>query len=291
MIVEAKGVCHRESEMEKRYPGEREGVFRISNSTIESYLKCGVRFEFEREQSYRRATIAMLIGTAVSSAAQLDNHLKMHGTCSSSGQLGAELDDMIGVAVSSFETNADDSEVVESKQEQRSGVDTVREAARAYGIHVSPTITDVVATEEPIIAEIEDGLELAGTPDCIQRAPGAAGTVQDTKTGQPWTQERVDASRQLTGYTLLHEAKYGVVPDRVVIHSLSKHPRTFRSWRSTTLWSHRDESDRDAYVELMRRTRRSIEAGIALPAPSNAWWCSAKWCPFAKQCEFFQGEK
>ncbi len=272
--------------MEKRYPGERPGVFRISNSTIETYLKCGVRYQFEQEERHRRATVAMVIGTAVAGGAQYDLDCKLNRERSASGQLGAELDDIIDVSVSRYELEAEDSEMVESKFEIMSGVDSVRDAARAYGIQVSPTIDNVVAAESAIIAVIDPDLELAGRPDCIQQADGEAGIVRDLKTGRPWTQERVDASRQMTGYSILHEARFGRPPDRVVIDSLS--PDRSGRWKAKTFWSSRSEADRDAYVELARRTRKAMAVGIYLPAPAMSWWCSARWCPFHKKCEFFK---
>ncbi len=50
---------------EPRYPEKASDVFRISTSSVETYLGCGIRYGLERTLGYRRTTVPMAIGTAV----------------------------------------------------------------------------------------------------------------------------------------------------------------------------------------------------------------------------------
>lgn len=252
---------------EPRYPGATTN-FRISHSTLQTYLLCGVRWQFEQEERHRHATVAMLIGSATAAAAQLDNETKIEG-----GTI--TLFDLVEYAVQEFENEAGESEVEASITELAAGKDDAAAASRAYGELVSPKVKPVLA-EEKVIALIDDDVELAGTLDVAE-----ADAVRDLKTGRQWSHERVARSRQLTGYSMLFEARFGRLPSRVAIDSLSKDRR---GWKAATLWSRRTERERLAFIETVRRAREGMARGVALPAPEGAWQCSAKWCPWWNRC-------
>lgn len=266
MVSERSG----RSNYESRYPGVDSGAFRISHSTLATYLMCGIRWQFEQEERSRRpATVAMLVGSAAAASAHFDNVEKMNSR-------RATISELVDAAVAQYECDLEDSEVAESRLEVDRGKDDAAGASRAYGEQLSERIRPVMA-EERIIARIDDGIELAGTLDTAEKE-----TVRDLKTGRQWTQDRADRSRQLTGYTMLFEARTGAVPKRVAIDSLHKNARG--EWHGKTLWSYRNERDRQAFVETVKRAKAGMEAGIALPAPEGAWHCSARWCGYWKRC-------
>lgn len=262
---------------EPRYPWpERPGVFRISQSSLETYLRCGLLYDFRREESHRRATVAQIIGTAVAKAARVD--------CTSKIQTGdpAPARDLVEVAEETYLEETSSTEIDASKLEIEAGRHDTVTAADVYVGRVSPAIVDVVETERPIMAEVLPDLELVGTPDAITRT-----SLRDLKTGQPWSQDRVDVSRQLTSYDLLHVARFGH-PARLVIDSLA---RRGHRWGYESFYTRRSEAQREAFRETLRRARDGIMAGVALPAPERAWWCSVKWCPYARQCPAFPGRR
>jgi hypothetical protein len=254
--------------MEPRYPSPTD-AFRISHSTLQTYLLCGIRWQFEQAERHRHATVAMAIGTATAAAAKLDN-----GTKIDSGT-PASLTDLVEVGVLTYENECAVSEIDASRFELWAGKDDAASASRVYGESVSPKVKPVLA-EEKVIAVIDDGIELAGTLDVAE-----ADSVRDLKTGRAWTQDRADRSRQLTGYSMLFEARFDRLPSRVAIDSISKDRR---GWKATTLWSRRSERDRLAFIETVRRAKAGMDAGVALPPPEGAWQCSAKWCAFWNVC-------
>lgn len=264
---------------EPRYEDVEGGGFRISQSSLESYLRCGLLYEFQRTDPTRRATIAQMIGTAVSGAACKDNRAKI------AGGYGLPARELVEAAVSEYEDDARTSEIDAGRLEIAQGKDDTAGAAIGYATQLSGRISGVVLAEDPITDEVLPGLTLVGKPDVVTQT-----AIRDTKTGQPWTQERADRSRQLTGYDLLHRSTDLKRPVRLAIDSLFRRG-SGGPWVAATFYTTRSEADRSAFRETLRRARDAILAGVALPAPERAWWCSLRWCPYARRCPVFPGRK
>lgn len=256
-----------------KYPPTRRGVTRITQSTLEEYLRCGVKWRFSRESRHEWATVRMAVGTGVGIGAHEDNERKI-----TTGE-PAKLREIVEIAVTGYELEVETVEVPEAPAEVARGKDTTASAAREYGKRVSPLLTDVIEAESPIVAEVAEGLEIAGTPDYVTREG-----LGDLKTGQPWSQARADLSRQLTVYGLLHAARHGSYPRRLWIDSIGRVHGKRVAWDAHRLWTGRSVEDYRAVLEVIDAARRGMEAGICLPAPEGAWWCSAKWCPFWRRC-------
>lgn len=263
-------------ETEPRYPGADPKFFRVSNSSIEDFLRCGLYFWFRREGrdggGRGFATIPMTIGTAVSAAAEVACLKKK------SEEKPPTLRGLIDVAVAAYDREQEVSIVEAAPVEVDRGRDDAARAARAWGELIMPTIGEVHWAEQPLIAQFADaGLELAGTPDLIE-----PDLVRDTKTGRPWNQRMADRSRQLTGYGLLYRGHVGTRPRRVAIDNIHRNARG--GWTAKTLWSSRCERDEAAYLEVAQRVHNAIQKGVAMPAPEGAWWCADGWCPFWNRC-------
>jgi hypothetical protein len=259
-----------------KYPPLTPGIFRLTQSTAERYLSCGVSLELERQQLERRfATVRMIIGSAVAAGAHADNLAKMRY------DVGIPLGELVEAAVTGYEREVEDSEIPESKLEVMQGKDDAADAARVYGQMVSPLITEVLFAESPIVAAIGDDFELAGTPDAV-----TADGVGDLKVGRSWDQEDADRSRQLSMYGLLHQAQTGRMPDRLWIDSVFRTPK---GWSAQRLYTRRRPEEYASFVRIAEAVRGGIEAGVFLPAPEKSWWCSKAYCPFhGRQCEFTQ---
>jgi hypothetical protein len=255
--------------VEPQYPPPAPGVLRIRQSKLETYLRCGLRYQFEEEERTRFATVKMITGSAVDAAARLDNQDK------AGGGPGLKLPDIMAAAADGYEEELKVSEIVDSNIEINQGKDHAVNAARVFALKVSPQLSSVVEAQKPIIGSVM-GVELAGTPDVITEVG-----VGDLKVGQPWRQERVDRSRQLTQYGLLHKARFGEYPRRVWIDSISQ---AKGSWIAERLWSSRGQQDYRAVLDVVDRAVKGMKAGIALPAAEGSWWCSKAWCPFYHRC-------
>ena len=250
------------------YPPPTPGVRRITQSTLQQYLRCGIAWGFQRESKARHATVRMMVGSGVDAGAAEDNREKIvRGT-------PATLTRIVDAAVAGYEEEAGTSDVPEPASEVAQGKDDTAAAARVFGLEVSPGI-------EPIAAQVSlvypvRGIELAGTPDYV-----TGDGVGDLKVGQPWSQDRADRSRQLTGYAVLHRLHYGRWPGRCWIDSLSFGGG---KWRAARLWTRRTAEDASTFLEIVERAAKGMDSGVALPAPEGAWYCADKWCPFFRRC-------
>ena len=263
--------------MEPRYP-ETDG-FQISNSSLETFLRCHNLHWLRQTIGRRVVTVPMAIGSAVAKAAMFDNMGK-RGTHSP-----WSLPSLVDIAVNKYEEEVYNYEVQNAARfDIENSVDDVSNATIRYLQDISPQIKEPLLFEEAVLADLGDGLHLVGTPDCVE-----PGLVRDLKTGQPWDQRRVDRSRQFTAYDILYEAKYGKSPERIAVDSLSRPKKGGRLWGAKTIWSSRCERDRVAFVETARRARKAIEAGSDLPAPEGAWWCSESHCEMWNVCEVRPG--
>lgn len=250
---------------------------RWSPSALEAYLLCGVAFLNDRElahKGYRRATVATALGTAVSAAAKADNDHKITGD-------GLTLPNLVEVAVAAYETETAEAEIEAAPIEISQGKDSTAGAAICYGREVSEQIQDVVVAEHKFCAQVTGSIELCGQPDVITTT-----SVRDTKTGQPWDQDRADRSRQLTGYDLLHEAAYETKPARMAIDSIHE---TRTGWKATTLWTTRGPDDRARFLRTVEAVDGAVRAGVFLPPSEKSWKCSAKWCGHWNVCPLRPG--
>lgn len=269
-----------------QYPPKRQGVTRITQSALETYLRCGLRWKFERESRHDWATVRMAVGTAVAAGTLHDNRSKM--ACGKA----AKLDEIIEQAVTGYETEVETVEIPESMAEIVAGKDLAAGAARAYGAFVSPKILRVIAAESPIVAEVSEGLEIAGTPDYLVQVGQKDVGLGDEKTGgQLWTQDRADGARQLTEYGMLVRAKYGTYPKQLWIDSISYGRGKTPTWKAQRFTTTRSAEQYRALLEVIDTARRGMRAGICLPAPEGGYWCSEKWCPFWGQCPAVSGRR
>ena len=255
---------------EPRYPGLGSGSLRISQSSLERYLKCGLSYYYDRAQPGKRSTIPMLIGSSLSHVAKNDNDKKI-----TSGNKGLSLNDLIDCGVEFYKEGCNEYEMPETKIEKQNGVDVTAKAARTFAIEASPKIKGVLFAEKPMGALVGD-IEIVGTPDYI-----TIEGIGDLKTGRPWKAEKATNSRQLTMYGLLYQAEFGKLPKRVWIDSLGNHKKY---WTFERHWSARTTKDYCSMCEILDRAKTGILNQIYLPAPEGAWWCSPKWCVHYHHC-------
>lgn len=265
------------STVEPRY-AESDG-FQISNSSLETFLRCHNLHWLRQTMGRRIVTVPMAIGTAVAEAAKWDNASKR------GSQHIWNQSSLVDLAVAKYEKEVYSHEVQNAARFHiTNSTDDVVDATLRYLQDISPQIKRPLLFEEAVMADLGGGLHLVGTPDCVE-----PGLVRDLKTGQPWDQRRVDRSRQFTAYDILYEAKFGESPERIAVDSISRPKKGGRLWGAKTIWSSRCERDREAFIETAKRARKAIEAGSDLPAPEGAWWCSESQCEMWNRCEVRPG--
>lgn len=261
---------------EPRYGSESHA--RVSQSSVETYLRCGLRYLADREfpTGRGRSTIPMAIGSAVDAAANLD------------ARATRDLDErpsiaaMVDCAVEAYDQAAP---LATSPWEIARGRDDAAAATRVYATRVAHLDTHVLSSQSVLAAKLEN-VELVGTPDRVTLEG-----IGDLKVGRSWTQAMVDRSRQLSAMSLLW-ARRGpepeTTPTRVWIDSIHRTPR---GWSHERIYSVRTEAHRESYAFIAVEAVKAIRKNVFLPASEGAWWCSRDWCPHHSSCPAVSGQE
>ncbi len=262
-----------------KYPKRTPGVERISNSELQTYLVCGLRWLYDREDSHRRTTVAAACGTGVHAGAKRDNLAKKNEGAA------IEAKEIVEVSVDAYEREVGECEVDASPHEIDAGVDDTANAAREYALRIAPLYEpkEILDVERAVVARV-GGFEIAGTPDAM-----TSDGVGDVKTGRPWTAARARSSRQLTLYGFLYRAAYGEAPSRVWIDGIARPARG--GWVARRIYDYRQTSDYTALREILVRALEGMRAGIALPAAEGDWHCQQKYCPHYRRCTAVVGRR
>lgn len=111
------------------------------------------------------------------------------------------------------------------------------------------------------------------------------GIIRDTKTSKATpSQATVDGSEQYTMYAMAVKVLDGEIPT-IRQDSLVKNKTLKIDTKTTT----RTQDDFRMLMARLSRFAEVIEKGIFLPARREDWWCSEKFCGYAKTCPFFNG--
>lgn len=126
---------------------------------------------------------------------------------------------------------------------------------------------------------------LVGVLDLIDDREG----IRDTKTAQKSpAADAADVSDQLTTYELLHRARYGEPAKGLGLDVLVRTPGR-GELKYVPLRTTRSTEDLLPFLRRVQAAVRAIEAEIFIPAASDTWQCSAKWCGYSSSCAFFRG--
>ena len=112
--------------------------------------------------------------------------------------------------------------------------------------------------------------------------------IRDLKTaGKTPSQNDADTSPQLTMYAMLHRLVKGEQESGLQLDCLVK----TKTPKAVNLQTSRDNDDIQVLLNRIARVVEMIDKGVFLPAPTDAWACSLKFCGFASTCPYFAGKK
>jgi hypothetical protein len=164
--------------------------------------------------------------------------------------------------------------------------DKVVRLAGGYGRLLAPRMRPRAVERRLTVDGVIPGIRLRGTLDVVdQTDTGEA--VRDVKTSerQP-RKDQADLSDQLSFYHVLRGAETGATETPVSLDYVVIQPRT-GDVTTARLESRRGPADTAALVARIQTAQRAVAAGIFIPAPRDAWYCSIKWCEFAPTCPYF----
>ena len=261
------------------YPPVTPGYSRWTQSSLETYLKCGVLSRFIREERHRWSTVSMAIGTSMHEAVAEDSILLAKGGARPNFE--AFLEFAIHVLEREFDTTEMDEAA--SERARAKSIYLRRAAAQWFRDLRRADDAKIVAVEKPIVTRWKKSkIELAGTIDLIIEE-----LVGDLKTGRKWSANDVETSRQLSLYAILYRGVFGQYPKGVFVDNVYGFAKGRPGSERTFGW--RGEPHARAFRETVLAANAAREKGVELPAPAGSWYCSKKWCPFFRKCKHTTG--
>lgn len=251
---------------------------RYHQSEISLFLKCGRAWEFRYLQGIKSPPRAALtVGRAVDKAVTANFIEKI--------KTGA---DMPTEAVLDAYSTAFESEKPETIWDEEDPGEQKDLGVRLVTLHhekAAPNIKPATVQEEFII-ETDAGYDIGGTFDVTD----ADSKIRDTKTAKSAYGPDDLEGIQPTLYDYAFEALRGKPSNGFVFDVLTKGgkktPPTYQMIETKPT-----QEARVNLFDTINQMHKAIQAGVVLPAPDGAWWCSQKWCGYASICPKFRGRK
>lgn len=255
-----------------QYPSSKP---RYSQSELQLFLKCGKQWEFRYVRGLKLAPRgAMTLGSAIDRAVSANLVQKIRSRV----DLGER--EALEIYSDDFDRRAGETEWRDEEPGEQKDLGVA--LLKAHHEVVAPAI-DPETVQERFLLETSAGYELAGVIDFTERG----GVIGDTKTSR--TAYDPGAARralQPALYDLAYEAlrgrpSAGFRYDVLIKSGAGKSPARRVQQVSAKL----GQDDRHWFFETATHVHRAIRAGVAMPAPEGAWYCSPRWCGYWSRCK------
>lgn len=260
--------------------------FPLSITQLRMLQRCGQQYVYRYLEGIKAPPgVALLVGRAVDDSVNFNLRSKIATGFLHAPELVEE------VASASLRREWDAAGDVALDPEERSvGTSRTRDAAvdtsvALAGLHAreaAPALSPSRVQhrfELDLGAVAEKPVRFSGVIDVVE----TSGTVRDTKTAK--RAPSADAAAlddQLTAYALAVHAETGAqaVPVFLDVLTKTKVPKYVQSGAV------RIPEDYQPLLQRIVAARRSIDAGVFLPARPEDWWCSQKFCGYWDRCPF-----
>lgn len=258
----------------------------LSASSIDTYLSCGVRWEFAYVKNIKAPPgIALIRGTAGHHAAAHNFRQKIE----THEDLPAK--ELVEVAAAKFE-EATKEEITLSLEEQSIGRANVLGDAKDDLVDVVTTWRQKSAPNyQPVPEGVEAGfrIELPAPRDFVGYIDliHTGGIVDFKFRGRRGKKGEARQSLQLVGYAAAYKGLTGEYPAEVAIDTIAASTTSVsRSVDVATV----EDRDVEQLAATINAVQKGIDAGVFLPAQPGSWQCSSKFCGYARMCPFFRGD-
>lgn len=256
----------------KQVVGRNRIPTRLSPSQANTYLKCGVQWEFRYIEGLKIPP-----GGAMIRGRALDEASNIHYLAVAKSQQGLSSQEFVQLAVDAHSREVRDGARLDMPEQQSR--DIVAIGSNGYYQRIASQVQP--RSEQDVQKRVEwvspNGVPIVGIIDLVIISPSAA-MILDTKfKGKFPSQADVDNSLQLTTYSMM---------EQVPMTSLG----IVKPSGETKIMSH--TNDKYDYVRTDGRYLRiweNIQAGRAIPAIPGTWYCSEKWCGYWSICPYGSG--
>jgi len=200
---------------------------------------------------------------------------------------------VVDAAVAAFDARYESEGATLTAEEQSRGAriiegesrDRVAALADYWALAVQPEYMPAEVENRWTLDLPKLGTKLVGVTDVVTDD----GAVVDWKTGRRTiARTECDKSLQLTAYGLAFHREHGEPPREVVLDQLlEKATETVRNRITST----RSRADYACLLARVREVVRMIRAGVYPPGLPGEWWCSQKWCGYARTCPYYNPER
>lgn len=231
--------------------------------------------------------ISLLKGSGFHKAAEANMRQKMES------YEDLPVQDIQDIAVASFDESTHGEFAMTSEEHSRGSSVVLGEAKDSLSAMSYLHAIEQAPDYQPIMVEQKVEIVIPNSPrnllGVIDLGTDQNEVVDFKTSGRKKSQSDVDDSLQLTVYAAAFHAITGTPAENVkfdcVIQTKTK---TYRQ----VLKSNRFEADFAALAERINMMDSAIQAGVFLPAPPDAWWCSDKWCGYYRTCPYTrQGQR
>jgi len=158
---------------------------------------------------------------------------------------------------------------------------------------------------ESLNAAAKEGIDFVGEQDIVEKyetddhrykyhegeSPKEILNVRDTKTSaKRKNQGDADSDDQLTAYAMASMVVDDQLPNNLMFDVLTDTP-VKKLTSAETFTTKRTSLDVDIYLNRIANAVGAIQQGIFTPTQQTNWWCSEKYCGYAKICPYFRATR
>lgn len=248
-------------------------VRQYHQSEIQTFLKCGKQWEFRYVQKIRTPPKAALtLGGAVDVGVSHNLAQKVQS------KTDLPLNDVLDAFSSEFDSRAPETEWDESDAGAQKDMGAM--LVRAHHMNLAPLIKPA-SVQETFVIETDAGFNIGGTIDHTEED----GTIVDTKTSKNrYSEDAVFRAIQPTTYDFAYLALRGKRSAGfrydVLLKPSARKPADVQQVRGQVT-----DEDHAWLFNTIGNVDKAIKAGVAIPAPEGAWWCSKDWCGYWSMCK------
>lgn len=261
----------------------------ISPSQINTFTRCGEAYRrsyIEREKL--PPGVALLRGTSVHAGAELNNKQKIKS------RKDISVKKIVEASVARFKNGIKADGLLLTSDEQGIGqrkvvgqaIDSTARMAEYYRLYMAPR-------RQPRAVEITHQITLPGTEyDLLGRLDMITDReeIQDLKTGKkPRSQRDWDTDVALSAYALTYQAIHKKKPRGILIDQIVQ--RKNGDIQGFEFSTSRTRDDMAVLVNRVNAMMGALRAGVFIPANTGSWWCSERWCGYARTCPYFNGSR
>lgn len=254
-----------------------QGKFDASHPTIsQSFLNMWARCPFSAHQRYilgiiKPPGIAALMGTSLDAGATAG--------FSSVIETGKDLSlkDKRDIAVTTFDSKLSEHELFPEDKVDASR-DTVVRLVDAHHVIVAPRVKPV-SVQESVVVKGEE-YDIAGTFDLREEG----NIVADTKTAGKANQYPAKGFLQTAVYSVLHKAKYGILPAKFRFDVFVKQKEIKIERPEVNITSVHEQIFDRAVKTTLTEMKASLKSGDFRLAESGHALCTRKWCAYIDSC-------